>query len=108
MRYRIGEGEEIASSVLQTITQADEFLPAIDRDQPAVLETALKLFGFDAKIDNVRIAPNKWVERLNVGNGRSICFPAINLNRSSFAEFNRDNAGRWISAEEKGVLLEFL
>src|SRR5207249_510708 len=44
--YRIGEGEEIASSVLQTVTQADEFLPAIDRDQPTVIEIALKLFDF--------------------------------------------------------------
>src|SRR5207248_5517669 len=105
--YRIGEGEEIASSVLQTVTQADEFLPAIDRDQPTVIEIALKLFGFDAKIDNIRVAPDKWVKRLNIGNGQSICFPTINLNRSSFAEFNCDNAMRRMGFEVYAVLLEF-
>src|SRR5882762_5229480 len=107
MLHRIGEGEEIAPSAFKPVAQCDEFLPAIDRDQPAVLETALKLFRFDTKIDNVRVAPNKWVKRLDVGNGRSVCFPAINLNRASFAEFNGDNAWRWISAEEQCVLLEF-
>ena len=70
------------------------------------LQIALKLFGFDAKIDNIRVAPDKWVERLNVGDGRSVLFPAINLNRSSFAEFDGDDARCWIRAEKQRVLLE--
>src|SRR5436305_12159121 len=107
MLHRIGRGEKIAPGVLESVAQCDECLPAINRDQPAVFETALKLFGLDTKIDNVRIAPDKWVKGLDIGNGRSICFPAINLNRPSFAEFDGDNAWRWISAKEQRVLLEF-
>src|SRR4030095_9547587 len=107
MLHRIGKGEEIAPGIFESVAQGDEFFPAVDRDQPAVLEIALKLFGFDAKVHNIRVAPDKWVERLNVGNGRSVRFPAINLNRSSLAEFNRDDAWRWISAKEQRVLLEF-
>src|SRR4030095_3462902 len=103
----IGESEEIAAGVFESVAQGDEFFPAIDRDQPAIPEIALKLFGFDAKIDNIGVAPDKWVERLDVGNGRSVRFPAIALNRSSLAEFNCDNARGWISAEEQRVLLKF-
>src|SRR5262245_58864742 len=105
--HRIGQREEIASRVFQSVAQCDEFFPAIDRNQPAILEIALKLFGFDAKIHNIRVAPDEWVKWLNISNGRSGCLPAINVNCSSFAEFNGDNAGRWISAEEQRVLLEF-
>src|SRR5262249_37857215 len=107
MLHWIGEREEIAPGVFEPVAQCDEFLPAIDSHQPAVLETALQLLGFDAKIDNVRVAPDKWVERLNVGNRRAVRFTAINLNRSSFAEFNRDNTWRRIGTEEQRVLLEF-
>src|SRR5204863_1705501 len=107
MLHRIGQGEEIAPSAFESVAQCDEFFPAIDRDQPAVLEIALKLFGFDAEIDNIRVAPDKWVKRLNIGNSRSVRFPAINLNRTSFAKFNGDNAWHWICAKEQGVLLEF-
>src|SRR4029077_11861822 len=107
MLHGIGKREEIAPGVFEPVAQCDEFLPAIDRDQPAVLEIALKLFGFDAEIDNIRVAPDKRVERLNVGDGRSISFPAIDLNRSSLAEFNCHNARGWISAEEQRVLLKF-
>src|SRR5437867_5436453 len=107
MLHRIGKSEEIAPGVFESVAQCDEFFPAIDRDQPAVLEIALKLFGFDAEIDNVRVAPDKWVKRLNVGNSRSVRFPAINLNRASLAEFNGDNAWHWIRTEEQRVFLEF-
>ena len=107
MLHRIGKGEEIAPRAFESVAQCDEFLPTIDRDQPAVLEIALKLFGFDAKIDNIRVAPDKWVERLNVGDGRSVRFPTINLNRSGLAELDGHNAWCWISAKEQRVLLEF-
>ena len=107
MLHGISECEEVAPSAFKPVAQCDEFLPAINRDQPAVFETALKLFGLDTKIDNVRIAPDKWVKRLDIGNGRSICFPAINLNRPGFAKFDGDNAWSKISAEEQPVLLEF-
>ena len=46
----IGEREEIASGVSQSVAQCDQFFPAINRDQPAVFKTAFKLFGFDAKM----------------------------------------------------------
>src|SRR5438128_5030293 len=107
MLHRIGEGEEIASSFLQSIAQSDQFLPTIDRDQPAIFEIALELLGFDAKIDNVAIAPNKWMEWLDVGDGRSVIFLAINFHRSGFAEFDCDNAGCRVSAEKQRVFLTF-
>jgi len=49
MLHRIGQGEEIAPGVFESVAQGDEFFPAIDSDQPAVMEIALKLFGLDAK-----------------------------------------------------------
>ena len=107
MLHRIGESEEIAPGAFQSIPQCDQLFPAIHRDQPAVLETAFELFRFNAKIDNIRVAPDKWMERLNVGNRRAVCFPAVNLNRSGFAELNCNDAWRRISAEEQRVFLEF-
>src|SRR2546430_3996556 len=106
MLHRIGEGEEIASSFLQSIAQSDQFLPTIDRDQPAIFEIAFELLGFDAKIDNVAIAPDKWMKRFDVGGGRSVIFPAINFHRTSFAELDCDNTGCRISGEKQRVFLE--
>ena len=74
MLHRIGECEEIAAGVFQSVAKRDQFLPAIDGDQPAVLQIAPEFFRFDAKIDNVRVGPDERMKRLDVGNGRSICF----------------------------------
>src|SRR5947209_13462632 len=66
MLHRVGEREEIAPGILQSVTQRDEFLPAIDGDQPAILEITAKFLGFNTEIDNVAIGPHKWMERPNV------------------------------------------
>src|SRR5216110_177447 len=105
--HGIGEREEIASGVSQSVAQCDQFFPAINRDQPAVFKTAFKLFGFDAKIQNIRVAPDKRVKRFNFDDCRSTFSPAINFNGSRFAQFNRDDPRRSIGAEEHGVLLKF-
>jgi len=47
------------------------------------------------------------MEWLDVGDGRSIWFPAVNTNRAGFAELNSDNSRRRISAEKKRIFLEF-
>src|SRR4030095_14506932 len=74
---------------------------------PAVFETALELLGFDTKIDNVRVTPNEWMERLNVNNGRSVPFPAINIDRAGLAQRDGDNARCRMCAKEHRVFLEF-
>ena len=74
----IGEREEIAAGFLQPVAQRDQFLPAVDRDAPAVFEIAFELLRFDAKIDNVAVGPNEWMKRLDLDDGRSILLAAIN------------------------------
>src|SRR6266545_7480717 len=107
MLDRITKGEEITISLFQAVAQRDQFFPTIDRDQPAVFEIASEFLGLDAKIDNVRVAPNEWMERLDIGNGRSILFLAINIDRAALAQRDSNNARRRICAKEDGVFLEF-
>ena len=53
MLNRIGKREEIAAGVFESVAKRNQFLPAIDCDEPAVLQIAAKFFRLDAKIDNV-------------------------------------------------------
>src|SRR2546430_13165306 len=103
----ISEGEEIASGFLETVAQRDQLLPTIDRNDPAIVQFAAQLFRFDAKIDNIAIGPYEWMERLDVGDCRSILFPAINFDRSRFAQLDRNDPRRRINTEEHRVLFEF-
>src|SRR5262249_26427471 len=73
----IGEGEEIAPGALQSVSQANQFFPTVHRDQPAEFQVAFELFRFDPKIHNVRIGPDEWMKRLNLGDCRSILFAAM-------------------------------
>src|SRR5438105_2440214 len=107
MLHWIREREEVAPGILQSVTQRDEFLPTIDGDQPAILEIAAKFLGFDAEINNVAVGPDKRMKWLDVGDGRSIFFPAINAHSSGFAQLNGDDAWSGISAKEQRVFLEF-
>src|SRR5438105_10775168 len=75
----IGECKKIASGVFQTIAQRDQFLPTVDRDQPAKFQIAFELFRFAPKIDNVRVRPTERVERLDVGRCRSIFLSTVHL-----------------------------
>ena len=67
MLNRIGKREEIAAGVLESVAERNQFLPAIDCDEPAVLQIAPEFFRLDAKIDNVGVGPDKRVKRLDVG-----------------------------------------
>src|SRR5262249_21020482 len=107
MLDRIGKGEEIAPRILQSVSESDQFFPTVDRDQPAELQIAFELLGFDSEIDNVRVSPNKRMERLDVGGCRSILFATINFDRAGLAKLNRDDARRRVRAKEDFVLLEF-
>ena len=53
MLNRIGKREKIAAGVLESVAKRNQFLPAIDCDQPAVLQIAPEFLRLDAKIDNV-------------------------------------------------------
>ncbi len=107
MLHRVGEGEEIAHCVFESVAKCYQFLPAIDGDKPPVLQIPSKFFRLDAKIDNVRVGPDKWVERLDVGSGRSICFAAVHAHSPAFAQLNGHDARRRIGAKEQRVFLEF-
>src|SRR5207244_1193113 len=107
MLHWVREREEVAPGILQSVTQRDEFLPTIDGDQPAILEIAAKFLGFNAEIDYVAVGPDEWMKRLDVGDRRSISFPAIDFHRSRLAKLNGDDARRRISAKEQRVFLEF-
>ena len=53
MLNRIGKREEIAAGVFESVAKRNQFLPAIDCDEPAVLQIAPEFLRLDAKIDNV-------------------------------------------------------
>src|SRR5439155_12681662 len=103
----IGEGEKVAAGVFQTVAQRDQFLPAVDRDQPAKLQIAFEFFRFDSKIDNVAVRPNEWAKRLDVSRCRSILFTTMHFDRASLAQFDGNNSRRWICTEKDRVLLKF-
>ena len=107
MLNRIGKCEEIASRVLESVPKCNQFLPAIDGNQPAILQNAPEFFRFDAEIDYIRVGPYKWVERLDVGNCRSIYFPAMHAHGAGFAQFNGHNPRRLVNAKEQRVFLKF-
>src|SRR5439155_23384035 len=107
MLHRIVEGEEIAVRFLEAVAQSDQFLPTINRDQPAVLQVAFELLGLNSKIDNIGVAPDKWMERLDVGDGRSALSAAINLYRSRFTQLNRNDARHRVRTKKHPVLLQF-
>src|SRR5947207_2902651 len=89
------------------MAQGDQFLPAVDRDQPTKFQIAFELFRFDSKIDNVRVRPNERVEWLNISRCRSILFATVNLDRAGFAELDCHNSRCRISAEKDSVFLKF-
>src|SRR5205807_8099650 len=113
----IGKGKEIAPGFFEPVTQRNQFLPAIDGDTPTVLEIAGEFLSLDAKsairtdssrgeIDNIGVAPNEWMERLDLRDCRTIFFTPVNFYRAGFAQFDCNNARRRIRAEEHRVLLE--
>src|SRR5205814_10138056 len=63
MLNRIGKREEIATGVLKSFATRDQFLPAIDFDEPAVLRIAPEFLRSDAKLDYVRVAHDYRVRR---------------------------------------------
>src|SRR5207244_13379078 len=84
MLNRIGEREEIATGVFESVAKRNQFLPAIHCDEPAVLQIAPEFFRLDAKIDNVRVGPDKRVKRLDVGYRRTIVFPLMHAHGAAF------------------------
>ena len=107
MLHRIVEGEESAACFFETVAQCDQFLPTIDRDQPSVFEIAPELLGFNAEIDDVRVGPNKRMERLHVGDCRSVPFTSINLHRAGLAELDGNNSRRRVGAKKQRVFFQF-
>ena len=97
----------VAVRFLEAVAQSDQFLPTINRDQPAVLQVAFELLGLNSKIDNIGVAPDKWMERLDVGDGRSVLSAAIELYRSCFTQLNRNDARHRVRTKEHPVLLQF-
>ncbi len=107
MLNRIGEREKIATGVFESVAKRNQFLPAIDGDEPAIFQIAAQFFRLDAKIDNIGVCPDKRMKRLDVGNGRPICFPPMHTHGAAFAQLNGDNPRRQVRAEEQRVFLEF-
>ena len=107
MLNRIGEREEIAAGVFESVAKRNQVLPAIDCDEPAVLQIAPEFLRLDAKIDNVRVGPDKRVKRLDVGSGRTIRFPPMHTHGAGFAQLDGYNPRRRIRAEEQRVFLKF-
>src|SRR4029077_17130440 len=107
MLDRVGESEEIAPGVFQTVTQGDQFLPTVDGDKPFVFEIADEFFRFDAEVDNVAVRPNKWVERFHVGDCRPVLLPTMDLHGAGLAQFYGDNSRGWVGPKQNLVLFEF-
>src|SRR5438034_8053526 len=107
MLNRIGKREKIAAGVFEAVAKRNQILPAIDCDEPAVLEIAAEFFRLDAKIDNVRVGPDKRMKRLDVGNGRTICFPPMHTHGAAFAQLDSHDPRRRVPTEEQRVFLKF-
>src|SRR5260370_22151504 len=107
MLNRIGKREEIAAGIFESVAKRNQFLPAIDCDEPAVLQIAPEFLRLDAKIDNVGVSPDKRVKRLDVGNRRTIWVPAMHTHGAGFAQLNSHNPRRRVRTEEKRVFLKF-
>jgi hypothetical protein len=107
MLHGIGECEEVAASRFKTVAQGDQLLPAVNRNQPTVLEITGQFFGLEAKIDNVRTAPNERMERFYVGASRSVSFAAIDTDGASLTELDPDDPRSRICAKKHRVFLEF-
>src|SRR5260370_37872028 len=107
MLNRIGKREEIAAGVFESVAKRNQFLPAIDCDEPAVLQIAPELLSLDPKIDNVGVRPDKRVKRLDVGNGRTIWFPSMHTHDAGSAQLNSHHPRRRVCPEEKRVFLKF-
>src|SRR5207245_7233036 len=87
----ISERKEIAPGFFEAVTQRDQFLPAVDGDAPTVFKIAGEFFSLDAKIDNIGVAPNEWMERLDVGDCRTIFSTPVNFYRAGFPQFDCNN-----------------
>src|SRR5262249_55612262 len=107
MLNRIAKREEITAGAFESVAKRDQFLPAIDCDKPPVLQIASEFLRLDPKIDNVGVGPDKRVKRLDVGNCRTICFPAMHAYSAGFAQLSGHNPRRWIRAKEQRVFLKF-
>ena len=106
MLHRIAQREETPARALQSVSERDQFLPAVDANPPTIAQIAGEFFGVDIEIGDVRIAPDKRMERLDVGNGRAIFFAAVNLDGPSVAQLDRDDPRRRVGAEEERIFLE--
>src|SRR5215475_10412735 len=103
----IRKREEIAASVFKSVAERDQFLPAINSDEPTVLQIPAEFFRLDAKIDNVGISPDKRMKWLDVGNGRIIFFPPVHAHGAGFAQFDSHNPWPRVRTEKQGVFLKF-
>src|SRR6185369_11657995 len=107
MLNRIGKCEKIAARVFDSVAEPDQLLPAIDCDEPAVLQIAVEFFRLDAEVDNVRVCPDKRMKWFEIGDGRTICFPPMHTHGAGFAQLNGHNSRRRVRAEKQRVLLKF-
>src|SRR4051812_28285879 len=106
MLDRIGEREEVATSVFEAVPQRDQFLPAIDGDSPAKLKIALQLFRLDAEISDIAVSPDERMKGLDVGYSRSVLLPAIHFDRAGLPQLDGHDPRCWIDAEEQRVFLK--
>src|SRR5207302_9103860 len=107
MLHRIAQGEEIPTRFLQAVPKRDQFLPALDNNQPVVFQVAAELLGIlQSKIGYVAISPHERMERLDVYNCGAALIPTINPYRAGFAQLNGDDPGSRIGTKKQRIFFK--
>src|SRR5947209_1011249 len=106
MLHRIAQREKTAACVFQSVSQCDQFLPAVDTDSPPVTQVAGEFLRVDVEIGDVGVAPDKWLERLDIGPYRTILFASVNFHGSRLTELDGDNPRGRVGPEQELVFLE--
>src|SRR5438552_427588 len=103
MLHRIAQREETATGALESVAQGNQFLPTVDGDPPTIAQIARELFGVDVEIGDIGIAPDKRVERFDVGGSRSIFFAPVDSDGPGIAELDCDDPQSRVGAEEERI-----
>src|SRR5262249_23512961 len=107
MLHRIAQPEKITPSLFQTVAQRDQLFPAIDAHEPVVFQIACEsLRILQPEIGDIAIGPDKGMKGLNIDGRAALFFAAINAHRAGLAQFDRDDARRFVGAKKEFVILK--
>src|SRR4030095_7234550 len=83
----IAQGEKVAPGLLQAVTQCDQFLPAVDGNEPVVFQIPGEFLRIlEPEIGDIPIGPHERMKEFHVHRGAAVFLPTINVYRSGLTE----------------------